>query len=210
ADAVEAVYGRRVALPQVLRFGTWVGGDMDGNPNVGADTIRAALDAQRAQVIAQYRNDLRALGDALTQTSGRVDVDAALLETLDEHAAAFPEAFAQLSARHADMPYRRLLALMRAKLAATASSAGHGYRDAAAFIADLELIDASLQHHRGEHAGRFALQRLVWRVRTFGFHLAALDLRQDSAVHDAALAALLDDATWAEREAADKATRLHA
>src|SRR5690606_4661287 len=81
ADAIEAVYGRRIALPQVLRFGTWVGGDMDGNPNVNAGTIRAALDAQRSQVIAQYRNDLRALGNALTQTLGRVEVDAALLET---------------------------------------------------------------------------------------------------------------------------------
>ena len=61
ADAIEAVYGRRITLPQVLRFGSWVGGDMDGNPNVNAETIRAALDAQRAQAIAQYRADLRAL-----------------------------------------------------------------------------------------------------------------------------------------------------
>src|SRR5690606_15289265 len=76
-------------------------------------------------------------------------------------------------------------------------------------IADLELIDASLQQHRGEHAGRFALQRLLWRVRTFGFHLAALDLRQDSAVHDAALAALLVDPAWAGRGVADKTTPLH-
>ena len=59
-DAIETVYGTRPALPQVLRFGTWVGGDMDGNPNVNADTMRAALGAQRAQALAQYRRDLRA------------------------------------------------------------------------------------------------------------------------------------------------------
>src|SRR5690606_27843429 len=75
ADAVEAVYGRRITLPQVLRFGTWVGGDMAGNPNVNPETIRAAVAAQRAQAIAQYRADLRALGNMLTQSLGRVGVD---------------------------------------------------------------------------------------------------------------------------------------
>jgi phosphoenolpyruvate carboxylase len=210
ADAVEAVYGRRVPLPQVLRFGTWVGGDMDGNPNVNAGTIRAALDAQRSQVIAQYRNDLRALGKVLTQTLGRVEVDAEVPARLDAYAAMFPEAYARLSPRHADMPYRRLLEMLKARLAATASGDPRGYGSVDDFVADLDLIDASLRHHRGEHAGRFALQRLLWRVRTFGFHLAALDLRQDSAVHDAALAALLGDAGWAERAVEARVAELHA
>jgi phosphoenolpyruvate carboxylase len=209
ADAVEVVYGRRLRLPQVLRFGTWVGGDMDGNPNVNATTIRAALDAQRSQVIAQYRNDLRALGKVLTQTLGRVEVDASVPARLDAYAAQFPEAFARLSPRHADMPYRRLLEMLKARLAATASGDARGYDSVEAFVADLELIDASLQRHRGEHAGRFSLQRLLWRVRTFGFHLAALDLRQDSAVHDAALAALLGDAGWAERAVEARVAELH-
>src|SRR3546814_5038017 len=77
------------------------------------------------------------------------------------------------------------------------------------FIADLEAIDTSLAHHRGDHAGRFALQRVLRRVRGFGFHLAALDLRQDSAVHEEALAALLDDADWASRAADAQVDRLH-
>ena len=70
-DAVEAVYGTRVALPALLRFGTWVGGDMDGNPNVGAATIRDALAAQRALALSCYLADLRALGDILTQSRSR-------------------------------------------------------------------------------------------------------------------------------------------
>ena len=210
ADAVEAVYGRRIAIPQVLRFGTWVGGDMDGNPNVNAGTIRAALDAQRMQAISQYRADLRALGDVLTQSLGRAEVDAAVLARVDAYAARLPDAAAALSPRLADMPYRRLLELLKARLALAAASDPRGYASAADFIADLELIDASLARHRGEHAGRFALQRLLWRARTFGFHLAALDLRQDSAVHDAALAALLDDPQWTDRAPEDRAARLHA
>lgn len=210
ADAVEKVHGRRIGIPQVLRFGTWVGGDMDGNPNVNAGTVRAALDAQRAQAIARYRGDLRALGDALTQSQGRVEVDAAVIARADDYAARLPDAAAALSPRLADMPYRRLLGLMQARLVLAAKSDPRGYASAREFIADLALIDASLQAHRGEHAGRFALQRLLWRVRTFGFHLAALDLRQDSAAHDAALAALLDDAGWAERTAEDRIARLQA
>src|SRR3546814_7453215 len=84
--------------------------------------------------------------------------------------------------RRADMPYRVLLRLVEAKLAGTQAQAGHGYAGVDEFIADLEAIDTSLAHHRGDHAGRFALQRVLRRVRGFGFHLAALDLRQDSAV----------------------------
>ncbi|MCY0611325.1 phosphoenolpyruvate carboxylase, partial [Klebsiella pneumoniae] len=83
--------------------------------------------------------------------------------------------------------------------ALTEACEARGYDSVREFVDDLLLIDASLQRHRGEHAGRFALQPLLWRVRSFGFHLAALDLRQDSAAHDAALAALLGDRDWAER-----------
>jgi len=210
ADAVEAVYGRRIEPPQVLRFGTWVGGDMDGNPNVNADTVRAALGAQRAQAIDRYRADLRALGDTLTQSLGRIEVDQAVVARTDEYIALLPQAAARLRPRLADMPYRRLVDMMKARLALAAASDAKGYAGAQEFIADLELIDASLSRHRGEHAGRFALRRLLWRARTFGFHLAALDLRQDSAAHDAALADLLGDEGWAARGAGERTSRLRA
>src|SRR5690606_8170962 len=61
ADAIEAAYGERPELPEVVRFGTWVGGDMDGNPNVGAGTMREALQVQRGLALAGYRHDVRAL-----------------------------------------------------------------------------------------------------------------------------------------------------
>ena len=210
ADAVQAVYGERIALPPLLRFGTWVGGDMDGNPNVGADTIRAALDAQRNQALANYRGDLRALGDILTQGRGRAVVDDDIEARIAGHRAALSGAAAETKPRLADMPYRQLLDLMRARLAATLAGEAGAYADADAFVDDLTAIDSSLAAHRGDHAGRFALQRVLWRARTFGFHLAALDLRQDSAAHDDALAALLDDAEWAQRAIETRVERLHA
>lgn len=210
ADAVDTAYGERFELPPILRFGTWVGGDMDGNPNVGADTIRAALTAQRAQVLANYRADLGALGEILTQSRGRVQVDDAIEARIAGYTVLLPATTARLSPRLGDMPYRHLLDLMRARLAATLAGEAHGYADADGLIADLQTIDASLARHRGEHAGRFALQRVLWRVRTFGFHLATLDLRQDSGTHDGALAALLGDAAWAKRAPAERIAPLHA
>lgn len=210
ADAVEAVYGEPLALPPVLRFGSWVGGDMDGNPNVGADSIHAALLAQRAQALDCYLHDLRALGDILTQSHGNAEVDAAIEQRAAAHRAALPPGAVKSRPRLADMPYRQLLWAMRARLAATGEGGVGAYPDAAAFIADLELIDASLQAHRGEHAGRFALQRILWRARSFGFHMATLDLRQDSAVHDQALAALEADPAWATRAVPERVERLHA
>ena len=215
ADALEQAYGdapgyRRFELPPMLRFGTWVGGDMDGNPNVGADTIRAALSAQRAQVLANYRADLGALGEVLTQSRGRVQVDDAIEVRIAEYTALLPAAAAKLSPRLGDMPYRQLLDLIRARLAATLAGEAHGYADADGLLADLQAIDASLVGHRGEHAGRFALQRVLWRLRTFGFHLATLDLRQDSGTHDVAIAALLGNADWPARAPAERIAPLHA
>ncbi|HVI57792.1 MAG TPA: phosphoenolpyruvate carboxylase [Luteimonas sp.] len=210
ADAIEAVYGRRVAVPQVVRFGTWVGGDMDGNPNVGADTMRAALDAQRGHALAQHRADLRALSGVLTQSRERIGFDDAVLARIEDYARQWPQVMAAVNPRVAGMPYRLLLGLMDARLAATDGAQAGGYAGVDEFVADLELIDASLVRHRGENAGRFALQRVLRRARGFGFHLAALDLRQDSAVHEEALATLLGDPDWAARPADAQVARLHA
>lgn len=208
ADAIEAVYGERIALPTLLRFGTWVGGDMDGNPNVGAATIRDALRMQRDTALAGYRADLRALGDVLTQSDLRVDTDEEIAARAQRYQALLAGAVDD-KPRLADMPYRQLLDLMGERLARTGHGGEGAYTDASAFVGDLEAIDASLARHRGEYAGRFALQRVLWRARSFGFHLATLDLRQDSAVHDAALAALDATPGWASLPVDARVRRLH-
>src|SRR5690606_7540435 len=135
-------------------FGTWVGGDMDGNPNVGAGTMREALQVQRALALAQYRREVRALGAVLTQTLGRAGIDGAVLERVDAYSREWPEVVGAFNPRWADMPYRLLLELVDSRLAATAADDARGYDGVAGFIADLECIDASLRAHRGEHAGR--------------------------------------------------------
>ncbi|MEO7066002.1 MAG: phosphoenolpyruvate carboxylase [Rhodanobacter sp.] len=206
--ALQEVYGVAVSLPPLLGFATWVGGDMDGNPNVGADTIAASLATQRTHVIERYLAEVSALAQVLSQTGRRVAVAADVTARLTDYRERFPAAAAEIRPRHADMPYRNFLDLMGARLRATEDDQPDGYASASELLQDLQLIARSLVNHRGLHAGAYAVGRLIWRVRTFGFHLARLDIRQDSRVHDDALNILLDDAKWSEREPADQAERL--
>jgi phosphoenolpyruvate carboxylase len=209
AEALRVVYGIATPLPRLLSFANWVGGDMDGNPNVGADTIAASLASQRAHVIEHYVADLASLARLLSQTEGRVTVSPHLLERLSNYRARFPEAAKKVRPRHADMPYRSLLTLIAARLDATQDD-GHpeGYVSVADLLGDLELIVASLLDNHGLHAGVYAVQRLICRVRTFGLHLARLDVRQDSRVHDEALAALFGDNHWSQHVAGKRASQL--
>jgi phosphoenolpyruvate carboxylase len=211
ADALQDVYGVAVPLPRLLSFATWVGGDMDGNPNVGAETIANSLATQRAHVLEHYIADIDGLARLLSQTDDRVDFDPSLLERLAAYREQFPRAAAAIRPRHADMPYRCLLTLIRARLEATLEE-GHaeGYATAGELLDDLLLIVHGLVDHRGLNAGAYAVRRLIWRVRTFGFHLARLDVRQDSRVHDDALAALLGDENWTQRAPAERVGELRA
>ena len=209
AEALQAVYGVAAELPRLLGFATWVGGDMDGNPNVGADTIAASLATQRANVIEHYLADIAALGRLLSQTDSRVAVAPALQQRLADYRERFPRAAEKIRPRHADMPYRCLLTLIGARLEASLDDAqAEGYASSAELLDDLQLIADSLVDHRGLHAGAYAVKRVVRRVSTFGLHLARLDVRQDSRVHDDALAALLDDADWVGRPADQRAGQL--
>jgi phosphoenolpyruvate carboxylase len=213
ADALQTVYNVAVPLPRFLSFATWVGGDMDGNPNVGAETIANSLATQRAHVLEHYIADVDGLARLLSQTDDRVDFEPALLQRLETYREQFPRAAAKIRPRHADMPYRCFLTLIRARLEATLEE-GHaeGYASAEELLDDLLLIVHGLIDHRGLNAGAYAVRRLIWRVRTFGFHLARLDVRQDSRVHDDALAALLGDETWSQRTPSERvaALRLYA
>ncbi len=207
-DACVDVYGKAPEMPRILRFGTWVGGDMDGNPNVGADTVRGTLRAQRELVLAAYRGDVRRLSEILSQSVSRVTVNEEVDKQLDAYRQTFPDAASRYASRRQDMPYREFLHLIGERLRRTEKDDPAGYPDANAFIDDLQRIASSLLANNGEHAGYFALRRLKRRAKTFGFHLATLDLRQDSAIHDTAIAQLLGDADYPERSLEDRLAAL--
>jgi phosphoenolpyruvate carboxylase len=206
--AIAETYGESLPLPRLLRFGTWVGGDMDGNPNVDAGTITATLDAQRRVVLQRYLKEMWQLASLLSQSTTLVSVSDPLLARLAEYRNLLPQAAARSRPRHADMPYRLLNDLMRARLQATLDDAVGGYASPQEFEADIQLQLDSLQANKGLHAGWFALRRLLWRVRSFGFHLARLDVRQESSVHARAVATALADGQWESRDAASRAATL--
>jgi phosphoenolpyruvate carboxylase len=209
-EAVIAAYGQCPSLPNVLCFSTWVGGDMDGNPNVGASTIFETLNAQRDMVLKAYRNDLLGLCTVLTQSTARIGVATQVLQRIAHYKVLLPHSASPSSEHQTDMPYVELLNLIATRLLESIRNGASAYANADEFTADLALIDNSLSQHRGEHAGRFALTRIMRRVTCFGFHLATLDLRQDSAVHDAALSELLRQDDFAQQNPEQRALQLHA
>jgi phosphoenolpyruvate carboxylase len=207
AEAAQAVWGVDLNpshLPTLLRFGSWVGGDMDGNPNVGPATVLDTLAEQRRQVIGNYLREVRRLNRLLSQTAGRIDVSAEVIQRIERASGELPDVVSAIPARHADMPYRRFLYLIAERLERTRADAPYGYDAPEAFADDLEAIAGSLLSHRGERAGLFPLQRLMRRVAIFGFHLAALDLRVDSEDLHEAVAEQLVDPDWPGRAAEER------
>jgi phosphoenolpyruvate carboxylase len=209
-ESLETVYGKGDSPPPVLRFASWVGGDMDGNPNVDAGTLADTLALQRRLLLGNYLDDLRHLARLLSQSEGRADFGAAVLARLEEYRRRFPAAAQALKPRHRDMPYRCLLTLMVTRLEATLADKVDGYPSAQVLKDDLRLIGDSLRDHRGRHAGWFALKRMQRRVETFGFHLASVDVRQEAGVHETVLARCIGDADWAARSEEQRQARLAA
>jgi len=195
-------------MPVLLRFGSWVGGDMDGNPNVDARSIRATLTEHRRLIVERYLPEVRQLARYLSQTTTEVSVSETVEQQIDKYRSLLPKVAQRIPARHANMPYRCLLTLIVARLQATLRGHDGAYAIGAEFVRDLQLIRDSLEQHKGEQAGLYLLRRTQLRARAFGFHLATLDVRQDAAVHRQVLGLMLDDSQWNTRAANVRAERL--
>jgi phosphoenolpyruvate carboxylase len=208
-QALVDVYGSAPDLPAVVRFGSWVGGDMDGNPNVGALTIRDTVASHTELLLQRYAAEAAHLARLLSQSVDRVSVAEGVLERLAHYRQRLPEAAARLRPRHQDMPYRLLLLLIAARIRATTHGAAPAaYADAGELLDDLRLIANSLRLHRGQSAGWFPLRRFMRRVASFGFHLASLDVRQDSRVHARAVAELALEPAWPQLPEGERAAGL--
>jgi len=210
-SALERIYGedgKRVEVPNLLHFGSWVGGDMDGNPNVNAKTIRATLARQRSLILDLYYNECGAIGAKLSQSVNRVSFGQAMLDRLDEYRGVFPNAYHAVPARHREMPYRVFLRLIQQRLQSTYDDEVFPYENVEQLLGDLQLIKDSLTENRGEQAGLFAVRRLLRRVNTFGFHMVTLDIRQDSRMHRSVIGECLGEEDWDEMSADDRTARI--
>ncbi len=198
----------RLKVPSLVHFASWVGGDMDGNPNVNAKTIRETLARQRSLILDLYFNECGALSTKLSQSSNRVKVSDALLAKTEEYRGVFPNAYHAVPARHRDMPYRVFLRLVQQRLQSTFDDEVFPYEKVEHFRSDIQLVADSLTANAGEHAGLFAVRRLIRRIETFGFHLVTLDVRQDAEVHRQVIGECLGEDDWLEWSAEDRAARI--
>jgi len=197
-----------VQIPTVLRFASWVGGDMDGNPNVTAETIRESLARHRSVAVRLYLEELADLYQKLSQSESRAGFDPRLLERCREYGARFPQVLESVPSRHTDMPYRVFVRLIGARLRALRAQTSGAYEAPEEFSGDLRLVAGSLEANRGKHAGWRTVTRLIRRADTFGFHLLTLDVRQDSAVHRSVAGRGLGIEGWEDLPAAERTERL--
>src|SRR5205814_3545891 len=157
--------------PPPLSFGTWIGGDMDGNPHAGAETIEQALESARTVALRRYRDDVRALAVELSSNRSLVRISDELEESLARDLDELPAYAEEIGAQNRLEPYRRKLSFMWWRLG------NDGYASPDALLADLAVIRRSLAAHGGRRIADGRVARLQRAVELFGFHLAQLDLR---------------------------------
>src|SRR6202043_1082 len=202
AQALEKLFGvpaDSLELPTILHFGSWVGGDMDGNPDVHAKSVRETLARQQQMIVNAYFGECQTLVQQLSQSASRISVSPPLAARIDDYMTLLPSARTSVSSRHDRMPYRVFLAQIGERLRHTFDGRANGYEQPQQFRADVQLIADSLQANKGAHAGLFFVRRLLRRIDTFGFHIATLDVRQHTGVHHQMVARGLDDPHWRAR-----------
>lgn len=182
-------------VPTFLRWGSWIGGDRDGNPFVTAHVTRTALERQRALALERHLADVDSLGRTLSVSSRRAPQPAGLaelVESLERDRARFPEIAARVQRFTVFEPWREKLWYMGARLRATLARGESSYVDAAGYQRDLWLLERSLVACGYERLALGHLRDCRRRADVFGFHLASLDLRQHSGVHERVVTELLD------------------
>jgi phosphoenolpyruvate carboxylase len=194
-----------VAVPSFIRFGSWIGGDRDGNPFVTADVTEWTVHRQMQEALDEYRSRVLELRQTLTHSSDWCTPSASFLARLAEYEDEFGEQVFRGTAVqiYSREPYRRMAAMMLARLDANLSYVHQcladvpsfipnlAYENAAAFLDDLYLLRDSLISHGDRIVAMQDLQALIRLVESFGFHLLQLDIRQESTVHTRTVAAVL-------------------
>ncbi|MGD0442445.1 MAG: phosphoenolpyruvate carboxylase [Edaphobacter sp.] len=184
-------------LPQLIRFGSWIGGDRDGNPFVTPQTTRDALAMAHALLLTHYHRRLQNVFEQLASSTQQVPVSAELSALLDRYLTQLRTAGqSALEERFQHESVRLLIACIMMRLGATPQSAVPvpanpaltQYTRAADLLSDLTTLRNSLEEHQGHRLAEMLIDPLLMEVRTYGLHLQTLDIRQHARVHAAAIA----------------------
>jgi len=226
SEALQTAYGLEIdtlALPLVLYFGSWIGGDRDGNPFVTPQVTRDSIQLARGHLLLYYQRQLQEIIDLLTTSAQQRPVSEALLERLNAYVAQVRTPEAQVFGEQYEFEYyRRFVICLKARVQRTLeyeSRPHHGtasenlpitsytlaegqealaevlapYCSVQEFLDDLDTLRASLEENRGIRIARTLIDPLILQVRTFGLHLHTLDIRQHARVLAAALQEAIAD-----------------
>ena len=187
-----------LVIPGLVEFGSWIGGDRDGNPYVTAEATDDAMRMARNFILGRYIQDVEALAENLSVSTRQAGASDELRARCEEYEGAVGGGRSHFRRVSPTELYRRFLGFVLARLHQTRESSaaggdglsGFGYTNPEAFLHDIELIRASLCKRRGERIAESLLDPLLREIRTFGFHLVVLDIRQHAKAHTQALATL--------------------
>lgn len=213
---IASVYGESIKVPKILEFGSWVGGDRDGHPGVTSSVTIQTLLLHKRLCLRNYLKSVKELLQDLSPSINIVPVSQELEQSIEQDEKLLPDFSLQTRNLNRKERYRRKLDLMRIKLENTlievdriAEDVGLGktlvgfreldsgargtlYHRSTEFLHDLRVIERSLNENRGGVIAKGSLNRLILKVELFGFHLAPLDLRQHSKVHEIAITEILE------------------
>ena len=221
SEALRASYGLEIEpidLPQVLIFGSWIGGDRDGNPFVTPEVTRDSIQLARGHLLLYYQRQLQVIIDLLTTSAQQRPVSSALLQRLEAYVAQIHTPETQIFGEQYEFEYyRRFIICVKARVLRTMEHPGPAnpalpvmpytltqgegslaqvlpaYCSVEELLSDLELLRASLAENRGLRIARTLVDPLILQVRTFGLHLHTLDIRQHARVLATALQEAIAD-----------------
>lgn len=212
--------GNKISLPSFMRFGSWIGGDRDGNPYVKPETTRMAIRLQAQAAMEEYLQRLRDLLRIITHSVDLCEPTEEFLAALASDEQKYPHVFAERPQRFTLEPYRRKLYLMQQRLQCNLNILEEkledkhfefpscGYTNENILLEDLYLIRDSLISHGDELVANGELQDFIRLVETFGFSLSYLDIRQESTIHTNTVTEIIKQLDGSDYQSLDESTRL--
>ena len=177
--------------PSLIKFGSWMGGDRDGHPFITVDITKETLLNNKRQIINLYQNDLDLLYTSLSSSLNISTASRSLEQSINSDISLFDKDFSDNILRDPSEIYRAKIFQISYKLKRTVNSEEFGYQKSSEFVDDLETIYESLSKNKGEIIADTVVLPLIYKVKTYGFRLVALDIRQNASLIKEAVSELL-------------------